>query len=67
MTDGACIHCGQPAEMCVDCGVLLEVFKAERARVIEECAQVADDESKTSYARDQEIAERIAAKIRALK
>jgi len=40
-----------------------EVARMERER----CAKVADDESKTSYARDQEIAERIAAKIRALK
>lgn len=28
-----CVHCGQPAEMCIDCGVLLSVFEAERVKV----------------------------------
>jgi len=40
-----------------------EVARIERERA----AKVADDEAKTPYPRDREIAERIAAKIRALK
>jgi hypothetical protein len=42
---GVCVHCGQPAEMCIDCGILAsavaEMMRAEFLRAVEKCINVA--------------------------